>query len=74
MEDKINETVKFHRLDRSMGESLSTFYSVVEAEQKTSGPQKKSLLTEKEKSASRSKSNRGFTKPSRNIKELKVIT
>ena len=31
--DESNETEKFHRLERSMEESVSTFKSVVEAEQ-----------------------------------------
>ena len=39
-----NENVKFHRLERSMEEAVSTFESVVEAEQQNGGPQKKLTL------------------------------
>ena len=39
--DKINKNVKFHKLDRSMEESVSTFQSVVESEQQNGGPQQK---------------------------------
>ena len=52
--DEIKETVKFHRLDRSMEESVSTFQSVVEADQQNVGPQQKRPLAENENPASRS--------------------
>ena len=44
---KSNETVKLHRLDRSMEEALSTFQSVVEAKQRNDGTQQKRTLAEK---------------------------
>ena len=40
MEDKSNRAVKFHRLESSMEEAVSTFHSLVEAEQRNGGPQK----------------------------------
>ena len=45
--DDINETVKFHRLERIMEETLSIFKSVVEADQLNGGPQQKQPLAEK---------------------------
>ena len=36
-----NKTVKFHRLERIIGEAVSTFQSMVEAEQLNFGPQQK---------------------------------
>ena len=39
--DKSNETFKFHRLERIMEEAVSKFQSVIEAEQRNSGPQQK---------------------------------
>ena len=40
LEYNSNESVKFHRLERIMEESVSTFHSVVEAKQHNGGPQK----------------------------------
>ena len=39
--DKSNKTIKFHRMERSMEESVHTYQSVVEAEQQNCGPQQK---------------------------------
>ena len=52
-ENKRNGTVKFHILDRSMNESVTTFQSVVEAEQQNFGPQEKQPLAESENPARR---------------------
>ena len=41
LEEENEKTVKFHRLDRSMEEAVYKFQSVVEAEQRNGGPQKK---------------------------------
>ena len=46
--DNSNETVKFHRLNRSMEEAISTFQSEVEAEQQNGAPQQKQHLGETE--------------------------
>ena len=51
--DEINETVKLHRLERSMEESMPRFKSVVEAEQQNGGPQQKRPSEENEKPVSR---------------------
>ena len=51
--DEINETVKLHRLERSMEESMPRFKSVVEAEQKNGGTQQKRPPEENEKPVSR---------------------
>ena len=37
-EDKSNGAVKFHRMERSMEKSMSTFKIVVKAEQRNGGP------------------------------------
>ena len=59
LEDYSNKTVKFHRLERSMEEAVSTFQSVVEAEQQNCEPQQKRPLEENKTPASRSTRNRG---------------
>ena len=41
--DKINETVKLHRMERSMEESVSKSQSLVDTEQRNCGPQKNNL-------------------------------
>ena len=46
LEDYSNKTVKFHRLERSMEEAVSTFQSVVEAEQLNGGTQQKRPLAQ----------------------------
>ena len=62
LRDKSNKTVKFHRLERSMEESVSTFQSVVEAEKQNGGPQQKLPLTENENPAIRSNQEQGMDK------------
>ena len=52
LEDKSNEAVKLHRLERSMQESMYTFQSVVEAEQPNDLPRQKHPLVENEISSS----------------------
>ena len=59
---KSNKTVKLHRLESSMEEAVSTFQSVVEAEQQNIEPQKKLPLVENENSASRSNQEQGMDK------------
>ena len=54
LEDESNETVKFHRPEGRMEEYVSTFQSVIEAEQQNCGPQKKIALLENEKPSRRS--------------------
>ena len=54
LSDKINKNVKFHRLDRNMEESVSTFQSVVEEEQQNGEPQQKRPLADIENPSSRS--------------------
>ena len=46
MEDASNKTINFHNLDRSTEEVMSTFQSLVEAEQRNGGPIKKRSLAE----------------------------
>ena len=41
-----NETVKFHSLESSMKEAVSTFQSVVEADKQNGGPHQKTPLAE----------------------------
>ena len=53
LEDESNKTVKFYRLERSMEEAVSTFQSVVEAEQRNDIPHQKRPLGENEKLSSR---------------------
>ena len=60
LKDKRNETVKFHRLDRGMEEAVTTFQSVVEADQRNGGPQKKRPLEENENPAIRSNKEYGM--------------
>ena len=60
LEDEIKETVKFHRLERSMEEAVSTFQSVVEEEQRNGGPQQKLPLAENENLTSRSNQEQGI--------------
>ena len=38
LEDNINKTVKLHKMDMSMEESVSTLHSVVEVDQRNGGP------------------------------------
>ena len=45
--DEINKTVKLHMMDRSTEEAVSTFQSVIEAEQLNIGPHKKIPLDRK---------------------------
>ena len=52
--DESKKTVKFHRLDRSMDESVSTFKSKVEVKQSNCGPKKKLPPAESGKLARRS--------------------
>ena len=49
LEYESNKNAKFHRMDRSMEEAVSTFQSAVEAEQLNGWPQKKVPLVENEK-------------------------
>ena len=51
--DEIKKTIKLHRLESSMEEAVSTFQSVVEAEQQNGESQQKQPLAENEKTASR---------------------
>ena len=60
LKDKRNETVKFHRLDRGIEEAVTTFQSVVEADQRNGGPQKKRPLEENENPAIRSNKEYGM--------------
>ena len=53
-EDNSKESFEFHRMERSIYESVSTFKSVVEAEKRNGGPQKEQPLAEKENPASMS--------------------
>ena len=46
LEYEIKKTVTFHRLESSMKESVSTFQSVVEAEQRDEEPQQNLPLSE----------------------------
>ena len=46
LEDKSNETVKFHRLGRKMEEAVSKFRSVVELDQQHGEPQQRLSLAE----------------------------
>ena len=41
LEDERKKTVKFYKLGRSLEDAMSTFRSVVEAEQRNGGTQKK---------------------------------
>ena len=69
---KINETVKFHGLDRSIEESLSTFKSVVEIEQQNVEYQQKRPLAENENPPGGQTRNMRRRKPSSHVKELKA--
>ena len=62
LRDEINKTVKLNMLERSMEEAVSTFQSVVEAEQRNVGPQKKQPLAENENPARRSNKEQGMDK------------
>ena len=68
--DDRKKTVKLHRLERSTEESVYTFQSVVEAEQRNGGPQQKLPLAENENTASRSNQEQGMDK---DIKIQKVV-
>ena len=57
--DKINKNVKFHRLERSMEEAVSTFQSVVEAEQGNGGPQEKQPRAERKNPPAGQNRNKG---------------
>ena len=46
LEDDINKTVKFHRLDRSIEKAMYKVQCMFEAEQRNGGPQKKRPLAE----------------------------
>ena len=60
--DKRRKNVKLHRLERSMGEAVSTFQSVVEAEQRNGEPQQKRTLEENENPARRLNQEHGTDK------------
>ena len=60
--DDINKTVKFHMLERSMEESVSTFQSMVEVEQQNCVPQQKLPLAEYENPSRRSNQEQGVDK------------
>ena len=60
LEDESNKTVKFHRLEMSMWEDVSTLKSVAEVEQRNGGPQKKRLLVENENTARKSNEEQGM--------------
>ena len=68
--DDINGTVKFHSIESIMEESMSTFQSVVEIEQRNGGPKKKLPLAENENPSSRSNQEQGMDK---SIKRRKVV-
>ena len=72
MGDKSKETVKFHRLERSMEEAVSTFQSVVEAEQLNVGPQQKQPQAENENPARRSNLEQGIDKSIKRRKGVKI--
>ena len=68
--DKVKETVKFNRLERSMEEAMSEFQIVVEVEQRNGGPHQKRHLAENENPAMSSNQEQGMDK---SIKKRKVI-
>ena len=57
---EIKKTFKVHRLKRSTEEFVSTFKSVVEAEQRNGGPWQKRPLAENENPTSRSDQEQGM--------------
>ena len=66
--DERNDTVKFHRLERSTEEAVSKFQSMVEEEQQNGAPQQKRPLEENEKPPAGQTRNMGYIKPSRYVK------
>ena len=60
LEDDTNKSIKFHRLDRSMEESVSTFNSVDEVEQYNCVNNKYCPLAENENPFSMSKKEQGM--------------
>ena len=65
LEENRNEDVKFHRLERSMGEAMSIFQSVVEVEQRNGGPQKNTTWQKIKNFPACQTRNRGWTNPTR---------
>ena len=59
---EINKTVKFHNLDRSTEEAVSTFQNMVELEQRNGGPQQKLPLAENTNPYNRSNQEQGMDK------------
>ena len=59
-EDDSNGTLNFHRLESSIDEGVSTFQSVVEADQGNGGPQKNRNLAENENNTRRSNKEQGM--------------
>ena len=66
--DEINETFKFHRLEKSMGEAVSIFQSIVEAEQRNGVPQKNYPWQKIRTPIVYQTRNRGWNNPIRGIK------
>ena len=67
-----NKTVKFHILERSMEEAVSTSQSMVEVEQRNGGPQQKKTPAENENLASRSNQKQGIYKSIKRHKGAEV--
>ena len=71
--DKKNKTIKFHRLDSSIEEAVSTFRILVEAEQRNGGPQTKKTWKIMKTLPEVQTRNRGRINQSIDVKELKAI-
>ena len=72
MGEKSNKNVKFHTLERSTEESVSTFQSVVKAEQLNGGPQEKRPLSENNPPARRSNQEQGTDKAIKRLRGAEI--